>query len=161
MRYFLIFLFTFFLLKTGFAQEGQKTEADSVIYAELNPPPEGSHVDSIFVNFSGVWHSGFEENELKPCGNWVPDSLGDTAFIPNNIGISTSVKSFDFIKSKRDSLSLPSNRTGKSKFELDLFIKGRGWLIGPGNFHHFGMKHYTIKTVSFSKIRWAKPNECE
>lgn len=33
-----------------------------------------------------MWHSGFEENDLNPCGDWVPDSLGGAAFIPNNMG---------------------------------------------------------------------------
>jgi hypothetical protein len=151
-------MLSIFTTNIGIAQVAETDESDNTITIRMTP--EGSYIDSTFVNYEGVWSQGFEENRFTPCGNWVPDSLGGVAFIPNRMGISEGKEVWGFIiKAHPDTLSFVSERPKNAT--LDLFIKARGWLIGPSTYDHFGTNHYTIKTTQFKKVRWAMPGECE
>ncbi len=102
----------------------------------------------------------FASNKFTACGNWVPDSLGGVALIPNRMGIADGKEVWEFaLKAHKDSTSdfpkKPQNSTS------DLFIKATGWLIGPGAYDHFGTNQYTLKTTKFKEVRWAMPNECK
>jgi len=158
MRFLFVILLTIFVSNIGIAQIAETGESDSTITIHMTP--EDSYIDSTLVNYVGVWSQGFEENKFTPCGNWVPDSLGGVAFIPNRIGIADGKKVWDFvIKVHPDTLSFVTERPKNATY--DLFIEARGWLIGPGTYDHFGTNHYTIKTTQFKEVRWAMPNECE
>lgn len=126
----------------------------------LRITPEGSYLDSVLVDYSGVWSTGFEKNKFIPCENWTPDSLGGVTFIPNRLGLSNGEEVWEYIdKSYSDMVSFLNEKPENSS--SDLFIKARGWLIGPGAYDHFGTNRYTIKTIKFDDVRWAIPKECE
>lgn len=64
----------------GSAQvSGERSNSDSTIYMGLTPV--GSFLDSILVDFEGVWSAGFERNDFAPCEEWLPDSLGGVSFV--------------------------------------------------------------------------------
>lgn len=157
-RYYLMLLITFFLIETALAQEIKKSEADSVEYVDLYPTPEGSYVDSIEVNFSGIWSSGWEENTFKPCGDWVPDSMGGAAFVPDRMGIDDIGQVWTYLENTKNENFLSKRPTrGPSK----LFLSGVGLLVGPGNYgDHFGMDLYILKPIRFIETNWANTEEC-
>lgn len=158
MRSLSIILLSIITANVGVAQVVNTDANNSTI--TIRWTPQGSFIDSMLVDYTGVWSVGFEENEFTPCGNWVPDSLGGVAFIPNRIGIADGKEVWDFvIKIHPDTLSFVTERPENVTY--DLFIKARGWLIGPGTYDHFGANRYTIKTTQFKKVRWAMPQECE
>jgi hypothetical protein len=158
MEFIIIFSLSTFTANIGFAQAIKSDANDSTITIRLIP--EGSYIDSLLVDYAGVWSQGFEKNRFTPCGNWTPDSLGGVAFIPNRMGLSEGKEVWDFIIKKHpDTLSFVYERPKTATY--DLFIKARGWLIGPGTYDHFGSNRYTIKTTQFKKVRWAMPGECE
>ena len=158
MRFLFIFFLLMFTANIGVAQVVKTDANDSTINISLTP--EGSFIDSILVDYAGVWSQGFEKNKFTPCGNWTPDTLGGVTFIPDRMGITEGKEVWDFIiKVHPDTLSFVSERPENATY--DLFIKARGWLIGPGTYDHFGSNRYKIKTTQFKKVRWAMPDECE
>lgn len=147
-----------FAANIGVAQVPKTVANDSSITIRLTP--EGSYIDSMLVDYTGVWRKGFEENTLTPCGSWMPDSLGGVTFNPNRIGIADGEIVWNFaIKAYPDTVSFFTERPKNTR--SGLFIKASGWLIGPGAYDHFGQNRYTIKTTEFKKARWAMPKECE
>lgn len=158
MKFSFTILLTMLATNIGIAQVAKTGANNNVIILRLTP--EGSYIDSVIVDYSGVWSIGFEENKFTPCGNWIPDSLGGVAFIPNRMGIAGSEEEWNFaIKAYPDTVSFFTERPENST--SNLFIKARGWLIGPGAYDHFGQNRYKIKTTKFKEVRWAMPNECE
>lgn len=153
MRFLILFLSLFFVVKPSLAQETQKGKPDTVKGIQLFPLPEGSHIDSVLVNFAGVWVYGFETDKFIPCGNWVPDSLGSAKFIPNNIGMYGG----HILDHIQQNFTLPK----PPKKSQRLYLKGKGWLMGPGHYSHFDSNYYALKPIDFSEVRWARPNECK
>lgn len=158
MKFLIIILLSMFAVNIGVAQVTKTDANDSSITIRLTP--EGSYIDSMLVDYTGVWSKGFEENTFTPCGSWMPDSLGGVAFIPNRMGIAEGEEVWNFaIKAYPDTVSFLTERLKKAT--SDLFIKASGWLIGPGAYDHFGQNRYIIKTTEFKKVRWAMPKDCE
>jgi len=158
MRFLYIILLSTFVANIVVAQVGKTDTINSSITIGLTP--EGSYIDSILVDYIGVWSNGFEENKFTPCGQWIPDSLGGVAFIPNRIGISEGEDVWNFaLKAYQDTVSFVTERPKNAT--SDLYIKASGWLIGLGSYDHFGTNRYTIKTTQFKKVRWAMANECK
>lgn len=152
----LLLMFSLLTFATG-SISAQVTTNDSMIIIRM--VPEGSFVDSVEVNFAGVWSPGFERNKFIPCKNWMPDSLGGAPFISNRIGFSDGEEAWKFaFKMHPDTVVFVTSKPTDTAF--DLYIEGSGWLIGPSTFDHLGMNRYTIKASSFKKIRWANLNEC-
>lgn len=162
MKYLILFFISGFFATTLPAQEVEKTEADSVIYIKINTLPEGSYLDSVFVDFSGLWTGGLEHNEFNPCGDWLPDSLGGVPYIKNRLGISDLEAMWEYmINSPRDSLALYSDRTEDSDHSSSLRIDAKGWLVGPSNYDHFGLNRYTIKITEFQRVNWSQSGNCD
>ena len=175
MRVCLIIFLSFFLAILSFAQttiEHDKEKGIIIVHLKndttdttftmpaLEVTLEGTYKDSILVDYVGVWSKGFEENKFTPCGNWIPDSLGGVAFIPNRMGIAEDEEVWNFaIKAYPDTVSF--FREKAENVTSNLFIKAKGWLIGPGTYDHFGQNRYKIKTTKFKEVRRAMLNECE
>lgn len=158
MRFYFLILLSIFASDIGLAQVVNTNESDSTFTLRLTP--EGSYTDSILVDYLGVWSVGVEKNKLIPCGSWTPDSLGGTTFTPDRIGLSDGEAVWDLLfKSDTDTaLSIPNKPNSSVS---DLFIKAKGWLVGPSSFDHFSQNLYTLKTLTFKEVRWAQPEECD
>lgn len=89
----LLLMFSLLTFATG-SISAQVATNDSMIIIRM--VPEGSFVDSVEVNFAGVWSPGFERNKFIPCKNWMPDSLGGAPFISNRIGFSDGEETWKY-----------------------------------------------------------------
>lgn len=158
MRLHIILLMFIFASEISIAQVADSNLTNGTINIRLTP--EGSYKDSMLIEFSGVWSPGFETNKFNPCGNWIPDSLGGTAFVSNRIGLSNGEAVWSYLFTSQNGISQLSKR--KSVDSLSgLFIGAKGWLIGPDSYNHFGQNLYTLKTIRMDSVRWAKTGECE
>ena len=158
MRIYIAILISILAADICFAQEKNSSTDRPVTTIHLTP--EGSYKDSILVDYSGVWTPGFEMNQFIPCGNWVPDSLGGAAFNSDRIGHSNGDAVWDHLFTSHNGIGQTSkNSSGDSG--PGLYIIARGWLVGPSTNDHFGQNLYTLKTVRFDTVRWAKPEQCE
>lgn len=145
------------------AQEHPPTSpTDSTRGVTIRLTPPGSYSDSVRVAYVGVWTVGHEENRLRPCGRWIPDSLGGVPFDPDRIGMAPPAEEHTFAGRARPDSAFASGFLG-SRPEGGppaLFVRGTGWLVGPGAYGHLGTVRYLVRTEDYAEMRWVTPGDC-
>ena len=139
---------------------GSVPDSTRGIVIRLTPP--GSYIDSVRVAYAGVWSFGHEENRLRPCGRWTPDSLGGAPFAPDRIGLGGSTDSPTYAGKAAPDSSFYAALSGERPVGSlpALFVRGTGRVVGPGAYGHFGMTRYLVRTEDYGEVRWAMPEDC-
>ena len=133
--------------------------------------------DSVRVRYAGLLTVGYEASRFRPCGDWVPDSLGGVRFYAGQLDLTRPHEALALLDAAEEPERAPPAAPwparprperyvpGERPLAVVLSVRGAGWLVGPvtnggGVYGGFFPDRYTLRTEEYLEVREATAGEC-